>query len=138
MIDHTLSIRAERALGFLRIGLATLLLVHGIARVLNGGVTPFGEFLSSQGLPLGLAIAVFVTGWELVASWLLGFGPKRWLPPVCLTFAAIYACGIWLVHAPAGWFVVGAGRNGAEYSVLILICLLLLTWIYWPVFRGRR
>ena len=29
-----------------------------------------------------------------------------------------------LVHAPAGWFVVGLGRNGAEYSVLLIACLL--------------
>ncbi|NOT35288.1 MAG: hypothetical protein HOP12_14180 [Candidatus Eisenbacteria bacterium] len=28
------------------------------------------------------------------------------------------------VHAKAGWFVVGAGRNGAEYSVLLIVALL--------------
>ena len=28
-----------------------------------------------------------------------------------------------MVHAPNGWFVVGAGRNGAEYSVLIIASL---------------
>jgi len=31
--------------------------------------------------------------------------------------------GIALVHAPAGWFVVGLGRNGMEYSILLIICL---------------
>jgi putative oxidoreductase len=45
-------------------------------------------------------------------------------------FAAVYACGIWLVHAAAGWFVVGLGRNGMEYSVLIITCLLALAWAH--------
>lgn len=138
MIDHTQAARAQRGLGVLRMVLALLLLLHGVARVWNGGVLPFGEFLGAQGLPFGTAIAIFVTVWELLASWLLGFGPRRWLPPVCLVFSAIYACGIWLVHAPAGWFVVGAGRNGSEYSVLLIVSLWMLAWVYWPAYRGRR
>jgi uncharacterized membrane protein YphA (DoxX/SURF4 family)/16S rRNA G966 N2-methylase RsmD len=138
MIDHTLAIRAERGLKLLRWGLAALLFIHGAARAYTGGAVPFGEFLDGRGFPFGLGIAIFITGWELSATWLLAFGPKRWLPPICLVFAAIYACGVWLVHAPAGWFVVGLGRNGAEYSVLLLLCLSMLTWIYWPAFRTRR
>ena len=38
-------------------------------------------------------------------------------------FAAIYIAGVVLVHAREGWFVVGAGRNGVEYSVLLIACL---------------
>jgi putative oxidoreductase len=33
-----------------------------------------------------------------------------------------------LVHGKAGWFTVGAGRNGAEYSALILVTLLVV-WL---------
>ena len=44
--------------------------------------------------------------------------------PLCLAYSAIYLMGIALVHAPAGWFVVGLGRNGMEYSVLLIACLL--------------
>ena len=40
-----------------------------------------------------------------------------------MVYALQIATGIALVHAPAGWFVVGLGRNGVEYSVLILFCL---------------
>ena len=64
----------------------------------------------------------------LVAAPVMAWG--RWVTPVALVFAAIYACGIWLVHAPAGWFVVGLGRNGAEYSVLIIACLLANAWAH--------
>ena len=31
-----------------------------------------------------------------------------------------------MVHMPAGWFVVGLGRNGMEYSALLIVCLGLL------------
>jgi putative oxidoreductase len=41
-------------------------------------------------------------------------------------FSVIYATGIALVHSKAGWFVVGLGRNGSEFSVLLIMCLLAL------------
>lgn len=40
-------------------------------------------------------------------------------------FSAIDLVGIWLVHLPTGWFVLGLGRNGAEYSVLLITCRVL-------------
>ena len=41
-----------------------------------------------------------------------------------LVLSAIYAVGLVMVHAPNGWFVVGAGRNGVEFSVLLIATLL--------------
>ena len=46
------------------------------------------------------------------------------IAPLCVVFSLVYLTGIALVHAKAGWFVVGLGRNGAEYSVLLIVCLL--------------
>jgi len=34
--------------------------------------------------------------------------------------------GIALAHFPDGWFVVGGGRNGMEYSVLLILCLVVI------------
>jgi putative oxidoreductase len=31
-----------------------------------------------------------------------------------------------------GWFVVGGGRNGMEYSVVLIACLFAMHWSYWP------
>lgn len=59
----------------------------------------------------------------LIRQW-----PERLVLPLCLLYSAIYAMGIALVHAPAGWFVVGLGRNGAEYSVLLIVVLLCVGW----------
>jgi putative oxidoreductase len=125
---------SRQALVLIRYGLAALLFIHGVARVYHDAVTPFGVFLDGRGLPFGLGIAWFVTVFELVAAPLMALG--RWVAPIALVFAAIYACGIWLVHAPAGWFVVGLGRNGMEYSVLILVCLFALAWAHrGPILR---
>ena len=122
------TLAARQGLDLVRRVLATLLFIHGLARVLAGGVAPFGAFLDAQGFPAGLVLAWAVTVFELVAAPVMAWG--RWVTPVAVVFAAIYACGIWLVHAPAGWFVVGLGRNGAEYSVLIIACLLANAWAH--------
>ncbi len=107
----------------LRLTLAGLLAAHGWTRLLGGGVVPFGEWLQTQGLPAGFYLAAAVTGYEIMATVLYAAG--KWVWPLSLGFIAIYATGLWLVHAPFGWFVVGAGRNGMEYSVLLIICLAL-------------
>ena len=107
-----------------RLTLAGLVAAHGWARWLAGAVPPFGAFLDAQGLPFGHALAIGVTALEIIGSVLLGAG--RFVAPLAVTLAAVYALGIVLVHAKAGWFVVGLGRNGAEYSVLLIVCLLAL------------
>lgn len=126
-----LSIRRVQGLTALRLTIAGLLAAHGWMRFLGGGVAPFGEWLGTQGLPFGYLIAPAVTVWEIAATVLLAIGWR--VPWLCAVFALIYATGLVLVHLPFGWFVVGAGRNGMEYSVLLLVCLGVLGWTHWPV-----
>ena len=106
----------------LRLALAGLVAAHGYHRLLTGGSTGFGQWLASQGIPLGLAVAWSVTLVEVVGSLLLAAG--RFVFPVTIVLSAIYVVGIIMVHAPNGWFVVGSGRNGVEYSVLLIVALL--------------
>lgn len=115
---------ARSAFGWavLRVALAGLIAAHGWARLVAGGVVPFGAWLDSLGFPFGLGIAGAITALEIGGTVLLLL--RRAVLPLCLLYAAIYAVGIVLVHAPAGWFVVGLGRNGAEYSVLLIVALL--------------
>lgn len=113
---------ADRALAGLRIVVAGLLIVHGVARIALGIVDDFGGFLNGIGLPFGLAIAWALTAFEIVGGALLAVG--RWARLLAPFFAAELAVGIALVHAQEGWFVVGAGRNGVEYSVLLIAVLL--------------
>jgi putative oxidoreductase len=113
--------------------LAGLIAAHGWARLVGGGVPPFGQFLDSQGFPMGVAWAAAVTALEILGSLAFALGRGVW--PLSLVYAGVYATGIALVHAKAGWFVVGLGRNGAEYSVLLIACLLCVGWQH---VGGRR
>ena len=118
-----------RPFAIVRVAVAVLLGVHGWARVLSGGVPPFGEYLAGQGFPAGPALAWTISIFEIVGSFLLLIGRfVRWVAPVHI---AILAAGIAMVHAREGWFVVGGGRNGVEYSVLLIACLAALTWDAW-------
>lgn len=114
----------RNALGWtaLRLTLATLIAIHGWARLFADAVTPFGHWLDSLGFPFGMGIAIFITAFEIIGTILLAL--RRFVAPLTLVYAVIYATGIALVHAPSGWFVVGLGRNGSEYSVLLIACLL--------------
>jgi putative oxidoreductase len=106
----------------LRLLLAAFIAAHGWARLIADAVEPFGGFLNSLGFPMGRALAYAITAVEIGGS--VVFAAGRLVMPLALTFASIYAMGIVLVHAKAGWFVVGLGRNGSEYSVLLIVCLL--------------
>lgn len=112
------------ALSGIRVVVALLLITHGIARLALGIVDDFGVFLSSVGFPLGPLLAWTITVVEIVGGALLAAG--RWVRPLALYFAAQLSLGIVLVHAREGWFVVGAGRNGMEYSVLLIAVLIAL------------
>lgn len=102
---------SRSALGwaFIRLTLAGLIAAHGWARLIAGGVTPFGVWIDGQGFAFGLGIAMVVTVYEIVGTVFLALG--KLVFPLTLVYAAIYAVGIVLVHAPAGWFVFGLGRR---------------------------
>lgn len=106
----------------LRLAAASVFLIHGSARLLAGTVDGFGGFLASWGIPMAVAFAWLLTIVELVGGALLAAGLV--VRPLCAWFAAELLSGIVMVHGKEGWFVVGGGRNGMEYSVLIVACLL--------------
>jgi len=128
--------RTARALTAIRIGVALLIFIHGAARVAAGGVVPFGDWLETQGFPVGIAWAWGVTGYELVAPAFIIL--RRFVSVLCLGHVGILALGMVMVHLPNGWFVVGLGRNGMEYSVLLILCLLALAFVHWPGRQDER
>lgn len=114
----------------LRLTLAGLLAAHGWMRLLGGGIAPFGEWLGTQGVAFGPVVSALITAFEIAGTFLLAIG--RLVFPVALIQSLILAAGIAMVHSKSGWFVVGAGRNGAEYSVLLIVALLCLAWQHAP------
>lgn len=106
-------------INLIRYAAAITMLIHGVTRIVIGGVAPFGEFLSINNLPFGALIAWLITITEITAgaALLLGY----FILPVSIIFIIELLAGIILVHLNEGWFVVGAGRNGMEYSVVLII-----------------
>jgi putative oxidoreductase len=102
-----------------RCSTAGVMLIHGLYRMSVGGIPIFGAYLSSRGLPFGTAVSAALTLGEVIFGALLIAG--RYVVPLSAYFVAELAMGIFMVHAKEGWFVVGGGRNGAEYSVLLIL-----------------
>ena len=122
--------RAIQGLVIIRIAIAIILGVHSVSRIVKGDVAGFGTHLNSIGLPLGVPFAWFITLSTLGASVAMISG--RLVVPSCVIHIIVLLTGIFLVHAPHGWFVVGGGTNGMEYSVTLIVCLLGIAWSYWP------
>lgn len=122
--------RAEWVVFSQRILISAIIAAHGWARWLADAVSPFGAWLDSQNIPAGLAIAYGITAFEIIGTPLLAAGIFCFY--LSLGYAFVYAVGIVLVHAPEGWFVVGLGRNGMEYSVLLIVCLLGVAYQHIP------
>lgn len=116
------------ALTLVRVAVAGNMLIHGISRVVTDGVVPFDGYLSSLGFPPYTAWVV--TTVELVSAILIII--NRWTSILALIFCVELLVGIILVHGSEGWFVVGHGRNGSEYSVLLIICFIGVALAYWP------
>ena len=118
------SLSIDKALLLLRIYLGLTFLLHGSARIYYWSLNDFGAFLNSQGLVIGLFLAWAITIGEIISGLLLiiGFKIKYILP---FNFLVILA-GIFYVHLKNGYFVVGHGQGGIEYSLLILFVILVL------------
>ena len=114
------------ALTLIRVVLAAVMFAHGAARISAGTVGGFGEFLGSQGIPLGFYVAWGITLFEIIGSVLLAAGFYTWI--IALIFALQLAVGIALVHYKEGWFVVGHGRNGMEFSAVLIASLLAIAY----------
>ncbi|MFN2301446.1 MAG: DoxX family protein [Gammaproteobacteria bacterium] len=111
-------LRPPHARHILRVAIAIVFLSHGLTRAYMDRVVPFGVFLDAQGFPYGIAWAWGVTLLEIVGGVLLL--ANTCVRPLAILYTVQMLFGIWLVHLANGWFVVGHGRDGVEYSFLII------------------
>jgi putative oxidoreductase len=107
-----------------RITVGLFLMAHGLMRLYVNSLHGFGDFLSSKGFPAGYILAWCITLLDIVGGALLVWGKFRKI--VCIAFIAELVMGIILVHFQNGWFVVGHQSGGIEYSVLLIVSLLLI------------
>jgi putative oxidoreductase len=108
----------------LRIVVGGIFFSHGIARLYYMSIPDFAEFLNSKGLLIGTVLAWAITIGEIVFGTMLAIGYKA---RIAIVFNALVVLGgIILIHYHNGWFVVGHGSNGMEFSLLLLAVLVYL------------
>lgn len=113
----------------LRIAVAVIFFMHSFFTILDGSVNDFGKlYLDIVGFaPLGVYIAWCIKLMHLLSVPLLLL--NRYIKPVVIINGFILIVGIFMVHLPDGWFVVGGGRNGVEFNFLLLF---VLATLYFP------
>jgi putative oxidoreductase len=113
----------------LRIAVAIIFLSHSLHGIFTGNdVNNFGHlFLDEIGFsPFGVVIAWTVIISQIITSILLL--TNKYTRISCIINILILMAGIVTVHFQEGWFVVGAGRNGMEFSFLLIAVLLTILW----------
>ena len=120
LFDSTLVLRAT---------LFIILITHSIPGMFDGGVQSFGnDYLNAIGFaPFGVPLAWAIKLSHVVCAVALLL--RRYVRVAAIITIAILVMGIILVHYPEGWFVVGGGRNGMEYNVLLISVLVYLMLI---------
>jgi putative oxidoreductase len=126
MIDNTI---------ILRIAVAITLLAHSIPSIITNDVYNFGMYyLNEVGFsPIGVPLAWAIKLSHVVCAVLLLL--NRQIRAAAYATILVLAVGIVMVHYPEGWFVVGLGRNGMEFNVVLI--LVLISILYQKKLEGR-
>ena len=117
-------ISLAQALMLVRIVTALLFMAHAAVRIANGTIPQFGKFMASVGFPAGEAVVWTITIVELIAGTLLIL--NRYVRVAATALFAIAATGIVLIHRHLGWFVGEHGTGGSEYSVALMVLLVVI------------
>lgn len=108
----------------LRLPVAVILLAHSLPSIFSGDVNDFGKlYLDQVGFaPVGLPLAWMIKLSHVAAAACLLL--DKYVRPVGIITILVLVMGIILIHGKEGWFVVGYGRNGMEFSFLLIFVLL--------------
>ena len=114
----------QQAVAIARIGTAFLFMAHAVVRIANGSIPQFGKSMTTLGFPQGEAVVWAITVVEIVAGTMLIF--DRYVRLASTALFAIAATGIVLIHRHFGWFVGEHGTGGSEYSVSLILLLMVI------------
>ncbi len=101
-------------------------IAHGWPK-LFGGVPETAQFLESLAIPLPLVVAWAIALVETLGGLMLVVG--YWVTPAAAALGLHMTAGIFLVHLPNGFFVVGPGQNGIEFNLVLLAALLAVVFV---------
>jgi putative oxidoreductase len=108
----------------LRLVVVIILLMHGVPGMFDNGINDFGKlYLNEVGFaPFGVPLAWAIKLSHVVCAFCFMF--NRYVKPAAIITIIILIAGIIMVHFKEGWYVVGGGRNGVEFNVLLIFVLL--------------
>jgi len=134
---NTPAFQTVRSIELIRVVIALIIIMHPLYGFFNlDNIPRFGSFIESHGFPFGLFLAWSVLIIQFICSLALVF--CRLVAVACIGHIFILIMGIWLSHLPHGWYVVGPGSGGMEFSVLMIACLLATLLAYWPVAADKH
>ena len=108
----------------LRLAVAIILLAHSVWGMFDNGINNFGNlYLNQVGFaPMGVPLAWAIKLSHVVCAACFLF--EKYVKPAAIITIFILIAGIVMIHFKEGWFVVGGGRNGVEFNVLLIFVLL--------------
>ena len=117
-------ISLRTSLTVLRVVTPLFFIAHAVVRIINSTIPQFAYFLGERGFPQPLNVVWAITAVEIVAGVLMIVGIS--VRCMAAALASIALGGIIIIHAQLGWFVGEHGTGGSEYSVCLLLCLLVI------------
>ena len=113
-------------MAILRVVIAVIFMAHGLPRLL-GGIPDTVQLFGSLGIPAPTLAAWFIALLESLGGLLLLVG--LFVVPLAVLLGAYMLLDIVLVHAPAGFYVIGPGQGGIEFNLLLIAALLALIFV---------
>jgi putative oxidoreductase len=114
----------RHALAVARIATALFFMAHAIGRIVLGTIPQFGKFMGSIGFPAPELWVWAITLTEIICGTLLIL--NRYVRFAALPLFTIAAVGILLIHRHLGWWVGEHGTGGSEYSVALMVLLVVI------------
>lgn len=111
----------ELGLTILRVVLGVIFIAHGLPKITTG-IDGTAQMFASLSIPAPLVVAWLIALLETLGGLLLLVGFL--VTPVALLLVAEMMTAIILVHAANGFYVVGNGNGGVEFSLLLGVGLL--------------
>lgn len=118
-------ISLKNSLDLARIMTAIFFMAHAVVRIVNDTIPQFATFMESIGFPNGVIFVWLITIAELVSGTLLII--NRCVRPASSILFTIAFVGIILIHRHNGWFVGEHGTGGSEYSIALMILLIIIS-----------
>lgn len=113
---------------FLRFAVIVIMLMHSIPGMFNNGISDFGNLYLNE---VGFAPYGPILAWIIKISHILtaiALVIQRYVKIMSIFTIIILLAGIYMVHYPEGWYVVGGGRNGVEFNFLLIF--IFMTFIF--------